>query len=137
MHLTTICYSGITNEALKYQCPANLDESTSNFFFKANTPCKPQGSEAIENPIDDLKISPLIVNNPWITMTRGSSSKKLRNSESNAPPHDVQSSPLLKKKSKIDDKPAEIVSQCEQEDQQKLALPVRTFKIICFIHHDI
>ena len=72
--------------------------------LKLNTPQKPLAAEA--KGVEEFKISPLLINNPWITMTRGSSSKKQRKSESNTPVRDVQSSPVLKRRSNSNDKPA-------------------------------
>ena len=107
-----------------------MDESTNDFFLKSKTPCKAQSTEVAEKLTEEFKISPLLANNPWITMTRGSSSKKLRKSESTAPVHDIQSSPLLKQRSRLDDKPDETVSSCDQMEQQVLPDPVRIFKIL-------
>lgn len=55
-------------------------------------------------PSEDVKISPLLMNNPWITTTRGSSSKKekqrmsLAASPMSNQSNDVQSSPYLKRR---------------------------------------
>ena len=121
--------SGITNEVMKYQYQPNLDESTQDFFVKTHTPRKAQATEAIEKPMEEVKISPLLANNPWITMTRGSSSSKLRKSQCATPAHDNQSSPLLKRRSNNANKPVEAVSSCEQTDQQVIPLAVRIAEI--------
>jgi len=119
--------TGITNEVMKYQYQPNLDESTQDFFVKTHTPRKAQATEAIEKPMEEVKISPLLANNPWITMTRGSSSSKLRKSQCATPAHDNQSSPLLKRRSNNANKPVEAVSSCEQTDQQ--VIPLATLEI--------
>lgn len=71
---------------------SNVDQLPSS----SGTPQKPNRTPEGE----DVKISPLLVNNPWITTTRGSSSRKdqERKSLANTPLQDVQSSPYLKKR---------------------------------------
>lgn len=48
---------------------------------------------------EDIKISPLVFNHPWISTTRGSSSKKQRLSLEAQVNQEPQSSPLLKRRS--------------------------------------
>ena len=70
------------------------------FADKIDTPKK--GNET-ESDMKEIKISPLLANNPWITMTRGSSSKKERQTldaaTAAAAAPEVQSSPILRRRS--------------------------------------
>ncbi|KAK4008083.1 hypothetical protein OUZ56_013239 [Daphnia magna] len=63
---------------------------------KSGTPQRTMSSGA-EN--EDIKISPLVVNHPWISTTRGSSSKKQRMSLETFANQEPLSSPVLKKRS--------------------------------------
>lgn len=63
---------------------------------KSGTPHRAMSSGA-EN--DDIKISPLVVNHPWISTTRGSSSRKQRMSLEAVSNQEPLSSPVLKKRS--------------------------------------
>ena len=77
----------------EFQDSINFQSTES--FSASQTPQR--NSSVADN--DDIKISPLVVNHPWISTTRGSSSKKQRSSPETSSNQEPQSSPLLKKRS--------------------------------------
>ena len=87
---------GIALKGLEVVNPPDITASPAD---DSKTPQKPKASES---PAEEIKISPLLANNPWITMTRGSSSKKSNRKSldpTNATVADLQASPALKRRS--------------------------------------
>lgn len=82
---------------MEYQESAKLPSAQPT----SETPQKLKSSDTETD--DDIKISPLVINHPWISTTRGSSSKKKRMSleAMNSDNQEPQSSPFLKRRSEI------------------------------------
>ncbi|KAI9553990.1 hypothetical protein GHT06_019261 [Daphnia sinensis] len=89
----------ISVKALEIQDAINVQNKDA--CSKSGTPQRTMSSGAEK---EDFKISPLVVNHPWISTTRGSSSKKQRMSLETFPNQEPLSSPVLKKRSPSDRK---------------------------------
>jgi hypothetical protein len=77
----------------EFQDSINFQSTES--FSASQTPQR--NSSVADN--DDINISPLVINHPWISTTRGSSSKKQRSELETSSNEEPESSPLLKKRS--------------------------------------
>ncbi|XP_057374874.1 disks large-associated protein 5-like [Daphnia carinata] len=84
----------ISVKAMEIQDAINVQNKDT--CSKSGTPQRTMSSGA-EN--EDIRISPLVVNHPWISTTRGSSSKKQRMSLEIFSNQEPLSSPILKKRS--------------------------------------
>jgi hypothetical protein len=96
LHNTFILLSSFIELAVKdieFQDSVHVQSTDSN--LPSRTPQRT--SIGAEN--EEIKISPLVFHHPWISTTRGSSSKKQRMSLETASNEDSLSSPVLKKRS--------------------------------------
>lgn len=89
-----------------------------------DTPKRPQQAGTLK---DDVHISPLLKDNPWITMTRGSSSSKKNKKSPHCPETDTvecQGSPVLQKRTR----PVCVEEVVHDSENNEIAINARRFR---------